>query len=78
MREHSPEEIRARMPAAFRTDDPRTDVEVLRTAQAMLSVDGKFSPDAVEAVRRVLSTSLPAVRDGGIDLGKTYTNEMVP
>jgi sulfonate transport system substrate-binding protein len=78
MREHSPEEIRARMPAAFRTEDARTDVEVLRTAQAMLSVDGKFSPEAVEAVRRVLSTSLPAVRDARIELGKTYTNEMVP
>jgi NitT/TauT family transport system substrate-binding protein len=78
MREHSPEEIRGRMPAAFRTEDAQTDVEVLRTAQAMLSVDGKFSPEAVEAVHRVLSTSLPAVRDARIDLGKTYTNEMVP
>jgi NitT/TauT family transport system substrate-binding protein len=78
MRSHSPEEIREQMPAAFRTDDVTTDLEVLRTAQAMLSVDGKFTAEAVEAVRKVLSTSLPAVRDAKIDLSKTYTNELIP
>jgi NitT/TauT family transport system substrate-binding protein len=77
MRSHSPEEIRGKMPASFRTEDPATDVEVLRTAQAMLSLDGKFTPEAIEAVHRVLSTSLPAVRDAKIDLAKTYTNELV-
>ena len=66
------------MPASFRTEDAASDVEVLRTAQAMLSVDGKFTPEAVEAVRMVLSTSLAAVRDAKIDLGKTYTNELIP
>lgn len=75
MREHSPEEIREKMPASFRTEDPATDIEVLRTAQAMLSVDGKFTPEAVEAVYKVLSTSLPAVRDAKIDLSNTYTNK---
>jgi NitT/TauT family transport system substrate-binding protein len=78
MRSHTPEEIREKMPASFRTEDPATDVEVLRTAQAMLSVDGKFTPEAVEAVHKVLSTSLTAVRDAKIDLGKTYTNELIP
>jgi NitT/TauT family transport system substrate-binding protein len=77
MRSHTPEEIRSKMPAAFRTEDAASDVEVLRTAQAMLSVDGKFTPEAVEAVLKVMSTSLPAVRDAKIDLGKTYTNELV-
>jgi NitT/TauT family transport system substrate-binding protein len=78
MRSHTAEEIREKMPPSFRTEDARTDIEVLRTAQAMLSVDGKFTPEAVEAVRKVMSTSLPAVRDAKIDLGKTYTNEFVP
>jgi len=78
MRTHSPEEIRAKMPAAFRTEDVATDLEVLKTAQAMLSADGKFSPEAVEAVRAVLSTSLEAVRTAKIDLTKTYTNDLVP
>jgi hypothetical protein len=44
----------------------------------MLSVDGKFTAEAVEAVLKVMSMSLPAVRDAKIDLGKTYTNELIP
>ncbi len=78
MRSHSPAEIREKMPASFRTEDAATDIEVLRTAQAMLSTDGRFTPEAVEAVYKVLSISLPAVRDARIDLAKTYTNELIP
>jgi NitT/TauT family transport system substrate-binding protein len=69
---HSPSEIRARMPAAFRTADEATDLEVIKTAQAMYSADGKFSPEAVEAVRKVLNAS------SQIDLSKTYTNQFTP
>jgi NitT/TauT family transport system substrate-binding protein len=78
MRSHTPEEIREKMPPSFRTEDAATDVEVLRTAQAMLSLDGKFTPEAVEAVYKVMSTSLESVRSAKIDLGKTYTNELIP
>ena len=78
MRSHSPEEIREKMPASFRTEDAETDLEVLKTAKAMLSVDGKFTPEAVGAVLKVMSTSLEAVRAAKIDLAKTYTNELIP
>jgi len=78
LRTHSPEEIREKMPAAFRTEDVQMDLEVLRTAQGLLSVDGRFTPEAVEAVHQVLSTSLESVRNAKIDLSKTYTNEMIP
>jgi len=78
MRSHSPEETREKVPAAFRTDDVQMDIEVLRTAQAMLSPDGRFTPDAVEAVHKVLSTSLESVRNANIDLAKTYTNDLIP
>jgi NitT/TauT family transport system substrate-binding protein len=78
MRSHTPEEMREKMPVSFRTEDVQTDVEVLRTAQAMLSLDGKFTPEAAEAVRKVMSTSLESVRNAKIDLGKTYTNELIP
>ena len=66
------------MPASFRTEDVQTDVEVLRTAQGMLSADGKFTAEAVEAVQKVMSVSVEAVRNTKIDLGKTYTNELIP
>jgi len=78
LRSHKPEEIREKMPAAFRTEDVQMDLEVLRTAQGLLSADGKFTPEAVEAVHKVLSTSLESVRNAKIDLSKTYTNELVP
>jgi len=78
LRSHSPAEILARMPAAFRTENEATDLEVLKTAQAMYSADGKFSPDAVEAVHKVLSASMESVRAAKIDLAKTYTNEFIP
>jgi NitT/TauT family transport system substrate-binding protein len=78
MRNHSPAEIREKMPASFRTEDAVTDLEVLRTAQAMLSLDGKFTPEAAEAVQKVMSASLEAVRNAKIDLSKTYTNDLIP
>jgi NitT/TauT family transport system substrate-binding protein len=78
VRTHSPEEIREKMPAAFRTEDVQMDLQVLRTTQGLLSADGRFTSEAVEAVHKVLSTSLPAVRDAKIDLGRTYTNELIP
>lgn len=78
MRSHSVKELRAKMPASFRTEDEQTDLEVLRTAQAMLSLDGKFTPEAAAAVQKVLSTSLEGVRNAKIDLSKTYTNELIP
>jgi NitT/TauT family transport system substrate-binding protein len=74
---HSPAEIREKLPASFRTEDAQTDEEALRMTQAMLSPDGKFTPEAVEAVHRVLGTAVESVRNAKIDLGKTYTNETV-
>jgi NitT/TauT family transport system substrate-binding protein len=50
MRAHSPEEIRARMPASFRTDDPATDRDGLRSLQNMLSPDGRITPESAAAV----------------------------
>jgi NitT/TauT family transport system substrate-binding protein len=62
MRSHSAEEIRARMPASFRTDDPEMDLEGLRSLQNMLSPDGRITPESAAAVQQVLRISLDAVR----------------
>ena len=45
--------------------------------QAMLSKDGKLTPESAETVRKVLSVSLSDVRTARIDLEKTYTNEFI-
>ncbi|PYT15473.1 MAG: ABC transporter substrate-binding protein [Acidobacteria bacterium] len=77
MRVHSPEEIRARLPAQFRTEDVPADLHGLRALQAMLSPDGNVTPEGAAVVHKVLSVSLEAVRNTPVDLTKTYTNEFV-
>jgi NitT/TauT family transport system substrate-binding protein len=77
MRSHSPDEIRGRMPAQFRTEDAASDLEGLQSLKAMLSPDGRLSPESAEIVRKVLSVSLEKVRLANIDLTKTYSNEFV-
>jgi NitT/TauT family transport system substrate-binding protein len=77
MRSHTPEEIRTRMPAQFRTDDAAADLEGLQSLKAMLSEDGRLTPESAAVVRKVLSVSLEKVRSANIDLAKTYTNEFV-
>ncbi|HML18334.1 MAG TPA: ABC transporter substrate-binding protein [Bryobacteraceae bacterium] len=78
MRSHKPEEIRDRMGAQFRSDDVATDLAGLRYLQAMLSPDGRMTPESAAAVRKVLSISLEDVRNANIDLDRTYTNEFSP
>ena len=77
MRTHSPEDIRKAMPAAFRTENAPADLEGLESLQAMLSEDGRMTPESAEAVRKVLAVSLESVRAATIDLSKTYTNDFV-
>jgi NitT/TauT family transport system substrate-binding protein len=77
MRAHTAEEIRARMPAQFRTEDASTDNEGLQSLKAMLSEDGRLTPESAAMVKKVLSVSLEKVRSADIDLAKTYTNEFV-
>jgi NitT/TauT family transport system substrate-binding protein len=77
MRFHSSEEIRERMPKEFRTEDTATDIEGLRSLKAMLSEDGRLTPESAAIVRKVLGVSLEKVRSANIDLSKTYTNEFL-
>lgn len=77
MRTHTPEEIRLKMPAQFRTEDETADLEGLKSLKAMLSDDGRLSPDSAAAVKKVLGVSLEKVRTADFDLAKTYTNEFL-
>jgi sulfonate transport system substrate-binding protein len=77
MRSHTREAIRERMPAQFRTDDAAADLEGLQSLKAMLSEDGRLTPESAAIVKKVLSVSLEKVRTANIDLAKTYTNEFL-
>ena len=75
IRAHSPEEIRAKLPDAFKTSNEAADLEGLKSLQSMLSPDGKMTLEAAAAVEKVLALSLESVRDSKLDLAGTFTNE---
>jgi NitT/TauT family transport system substrate-binding protein len=77
IREHSPEEIRARMPPQRRSPDVEADLEALRATIPMLSAEGTVSAEGAEIVRKVLALSVEKVRITPIDLSQTYTNEFI-
>lgn len=75
--EHSAEEILAQVPAEFQVGDRAAELEAIRLAGPMYSIDGRIHAESAEVVRRVLAGSLDQVRDARIDLEKTYTNQFV-
>lgn len=74
---HSAEEIRERMPAEFRSDDVKGDIESLRMIKALNSSTGIMPHSGAEAVLKSLSGTQDQIRKATIDLSKTYTNEFV-
>jgi NitT/TauT family transport system substrate-binding protein len=78
IRDHSPEEILAKVPSEFRVGDTKVELAAIRMAKPMYSIDGRVTMENAEAVRRVLSESLDSVRKANIDLSKTFTNEYLP
>ncbi len=77
IRDHSAEEILAQVPAEFRAGDTAAELEAIRLAKPMYSIDGRITPASAETVRKVLAASLPRVSNAKIDLARTYTNEFV-
>jgi len=69
IREHSAEEILARLPGENEAGDRAAELAAIRMAKPMYSIDGRISPDSAEAVRRV--------RGEKVDLAKTYTNDFL-
>lgn len=74
IRDHSPEEILAKVPSEFRVGDTRAELDAIRMAKPMYSLDGRVTMESAQAVRRVLNESLENVRRANIDLSKTFTN----
>jgi NitT/TauT family transport system substrate-binding protein len=56
MREHSAEDILARVPSP---GDPASELAAIRLAKPMYSVDGHINKDSAEAVRAILGLNLP-------------------
>lgn len=69
---NSPSEAAARMPASFQGGDPSLYARTVRAALPMYSIDGRMPPDGPEIVRKVLSVSLPKVREARFDSNATF------
>jgi NitT/TauT family transport system substrate-binding protein len=74
---HTAEEVRERLPRAWRMEDAEADLEALRLLLALIPEDGAMTLESAEAVRRVVGVSLEKVRTARIDLSKTFTNEFL-
>jgi NitT/TauT family transport system substrate-binding protein len=74
---HSPEDIAAKSPPAFRGDDPAVYVDAIRHSRGIFSPDGRMTPEGAEAVHALLRASMDKVRNATVDLSKTYTNEFL-
>lgn len=78
IRDHSPEEILVRIPPESRAANTAAELEAIRLAKTMYSIDGRIKRESADAVRRVLVESVATVREAKIDLSRTYTNEFLP
>jgi NitT/TauT family transport system substrate-binding protein len=77
MQTHTPQEIAAKTPKAFRGEDDALYVEALRASMPMFSPDGVMAAEGTEVVRTLLAGSMEKVRNATIDVSKTYTNEFI-
>lgn len=78
IRVHSAEEIAARMPYGYDGGDPEVYVRAIDRLKQAYSTDGTVDAEGAEAVLGVLEGVIPSVRTGSVDLGKTYTDRLLP
>lgn len=74
---HKPEEIRARLPESFRSQDEVLDCRIIDWGRSMYTPDGRMPEGAPEALKRYLDATLENVRSAKIDLAATWTNEFL-
>ncbi len=74
---HSADDIAGRMPKDYYVGDRAMYVAALAAGKDMFTQDGRMPPGGPETVLAVLETIMPSVRDGSIDITRTYTTEFV-
>ena len=75
---HTPEEIRAKLPEGFRSEDEAIDLQIIRWGMATYTADGRMPKGAPETAKRFLDATVESVRDAKIDLAATWTDEFLP
>jgi NitT/TauT family transport system substrate-binding protein len=69
IREHSAEEVLAKVPPEVRAGDPEAEIAAIRQAQPMYSVDGRVNKDSAETVRAIVG-----LKTAKIDVSSTFLN----
>lgn len=72
---HKDEEVREKLPEAFRSREAAEDLDIIRWARGTFTADGRMPEGAPEAWKRQLGGLSEKVRDLKIDLGAMWTNE---
>ena len=76
-RTHSPTEIGGLLPASIRTADAAVDMDAIASTVQMLSADGRFRPEHLEAAREILAVSNTSLSTETVDVTRSYTNEFL-
>ncbi|MFE9172381.1 ABC transporter substrate-binding protein [Streptomyces kebangsaanensis] len=77
MSTHSADEIAAKMPADYSQGNKTLYAEAIKSTLPMFTEDGVMPANGPETVEKVLKTFKPEIRNGNVDLNKTYTTEFV-
>ncbi|GAA0487733.1 ABC transporter substrate-binding protein [Streptomyces sp. NPDC046215] len=77
MSEHTPEEIAAKMPADYAKGGKELYAQAVKSTLPMFTKDGVMPADGPRTVLEVLRSFHPDLKNGEVDLAKTYTTEFV-
>jgi NitT/TauT family transport system substrate-binding protein len=77
LQDHTPAEIRERMPAATLTSDVAADLAAITAMKEFWSKDGLIPDRGTELVRQAMAVSQEKIRKADIDISKTFTNQFV-
>ncbi len=69
IREHSAEEVLAKVPSEVRLGDAAAEIEAVKLAKPIYSVDGRINKDSAEAVRAIMG-----LKGAQIDVQSTFLN----
>jgi NitT/TauT family transport system substrate-binding protein len=76
-RSHSPGQIREHLPASLLNGDSEVDLDAIGSLTPLLSPDGAFRPEHLEAARKIIAASNESMKIGQADLSGAYTNKFV-
>ncbi|MEU6007891.1 ABC transporter substrate-binding protein [Streptomyces sp. NPDC047453] len=77
MSTHSADEIAAKMPADYSQGNKTLYAEAIKSTLPMFTKDGVMPANGPETVEKVLEAFKPEIKNGNVDLSKTFTTEFV-